>query len=67
MSTLRKASNKGNVNVYIVCKNYLGELTYEKLVATFLNNAWASAFVESMTNTYKDNYNEYYHLEIREI
>lgn len=63
---MKKAGNKGEVNVYVVFKNYLGEITDEKLVATFLNRNWAIEFLKSQHE--KGNYlNDTCYLDLREV
>jgi len=62
---MKEAKKKGNVNVYLVFKNYKGDITEETLVATFLNKSWALAFLKSQEP--KSCYDEYTSLELREV
>lgn len=63
---MKKAGNKGEINIYVVFKNYLGEITDEKLVATFLNRAWAIEFLIAIREK-GDYLSDSCYLDMREV
>lgn len=50
---MKEANKKGNCNVYLVERNYKGEITEKTLIATFRSAAWALIFMQNLSNSDK--------------
>ena len=61
---MKSTNKKGEVNVYIVHKNYIGEITDETLIATFSHANWAMAFLKAICATDFNNEYNYYDMRV---
>ena len=62
---MKKANDKGNVNIFMVFRNFAGDVTAEELIATFRNEKWATDFLK--TANANGNYDDYCYLDMRTV